>query len=261
VVLKNVSKKYVVRSDKPLFAERFGSFGKKEEYWALKEVNLSIKSGERIGIFGDNGAGKTTLLKIISGITMPTEGTVRTFGKVVSIIDIAAGFNPEISGRNNMFLNGLLLDMSRSEIHSKMNQIIDFSELGDFIDQPLYTYSSGMILRLGFSIAIHSNPQILILDENIVVGDQDFQKKLYDEVELLFAQGMTIIFSSHLLPALKRLCTTFIWMEKGKVKKIGNEEIVREYRNNRKAVFQEKIPSQQYGLLYLICISCYPWEQ
>ena len=234
VWLKRVSKRYFLRN----------SFDKKP-FFALQNLNLKIKKGEKVAILGDNGAGKTTLLKLIAGIAESSSGEVQTFGKVVSLIDITAGFHQEFSGRENIYLNAVLLGLRPREVKSLEQEIIDFAGLAEFIDQAIYTYSSGMVLRLGFAIAIHAKPDILILDEGIIVGDQDFQKKAYDSVEEIFAQGKTIILSSHMLPLLKRLCQRFIWLEHGKIMMDGGQEVLLEYKKNRASLQLEKTPSNQ----------------
>ena len=230
--IENASKRYFLRSAKAK---------KKETFFALKDINIKIFKGEKVAILGDNGAGKTTLLKVMTGIAEPTCGKVNSIGKLVSLIDITAGFHPEFSGRENIYFNGILLGMNLSSIKKLEQEIINFSGIEKFIDQALYTYSSGMVLRLGFSIAIHSDPDILILDEEVVVGDQDFQKKAYDEIEKIFAEGKTIVVCSHVLPLLSRLCERFIWLDKGKVKMDGGKEVVIEYKKNRSKLDIEKI--------------------
>ena len=191
-ILKNVSKRYFIHHEKPTLVEKF-TIKKNETFYALKNINLTINRGERVGIVGPNGSGKTTLLKIITGITTPTEGTVTTFGKVVSLIDLQAGFNPDLNGEQNIFLSGMLLGMRKKEIVQKLQSIIDFADIHQFIDTPMFTYSSGMMLRLGFSIAVHSDPDILLLDETITVGDQNFQAKSLKKIQEFFKQDKTIV--------------------------------------------------------------------
>jgi ABC-2 type transport system ATP-binding protein len=215
--LSNVSKKYMVTHEKPTLVEdvnRMLRFQKREEYWALKDVNLKIYKGEKIGFFGANGAGKTTLLKIIAGISSPTTGAVKTKGRIISLIDLAAGFHPDLTGQENIFLNGLIVGMSKQEIKSRFGQIIDFAGLGDFITAPLYTYSNGMKLRLGFSIAIHAKPKILLLDEVMNTGDEDFQKKSMRAIEEMFNNDVTLILVSHFIEHLKKYCDRLIEVSK-----------------------------------------------
>ena len=197
VELINVAKKYTIHHEKPTLAENIFSRKKKEEFWALKDINLIIKKGERIGIIGPNGSGKTTLLKIIAGITFPSVGTMTVNGKIISLIGLEAGFHPELTGEENIYLNGLLVGMSKKEIRSKMMKITKFANIGSFIDAPFYTYSLGMRLRLGFSIAVHTNLNIIVLDETVVVGDKKFREKSVKKINELFRAGKTVIFVSH----------------------------------------------------------------
>lgn len=234
ISIKEVSKRYFLRNS-----------SNQKPFLALQNINLKIKKGEKLAILGDNGAGKTTLLKIIAGISKPSSGQIKTQGKVVSLIDITAGFHQEFSGRENIYLNAILLGLRPKEVRNLEQQIINFAGLAEFIDQAIYTYSSGMVLRLGFAIAIHAKPDVLILDEGIIVGDQDFQKKAYDSVEETFAQGKTIILSSHMLPLLKRLCQRFVWLERGQIMMDGGQEVLLEYKKHRASLQLEKTPSNQ----------------
>lgn len=196
IKLTGVSKKYTIHHEKPTLVERFVK-GKDEEFWALKNINLTVRKGERIGIVGPNGSGKTTLLKIIAGITTPTKGTIETHGRIVSLIDLEAGFHPELTGEQNIYLNGMLLDMTKKEIEKKIEQIIAFADIGRFIDVPLFSYSSGLRLRLGFSIALFSDPKIILLDEGLAVGDADFRKKSHKAMNALQKKGITLLISTH----------------------------------------------------------------
>lgn len=224
VSLQAVSKRYFVRQEKPTLVEQLLLMRKKKEFLALKKIHLEIKKGERVGIFGPNGSGKTTILKIISGITQPSEGKVNVKGRVVSLIDLEAGFHPDLSGYENIFLNGLIIGMSKKTILKKMNSIISFAGLKAFINAPLFTYSSGMKLRLGFSIAIHSNPDILVVDENINTGDDAFQKKAERKMRALFNSGKTVLLVTHWFEYLQKNCDRIVFLEKGR---IVNEKIIR----------------------------------
>ena len=221
VRLSRVSKKYVLHHEKPTLVENIFSKNKPEEFWALKNINLNIYKGERIGIVGPNGSGKTTLLEIIAGISVPTEGSVVTQGKVSSLIGINAGFNPDLTGEENLYLNALLTGMSRKEIDQKFKQIATFSEVGDFLDAPLYTYSSGMKLRLGFSIAIHTDPSVLLIDEVFSVGDEYFKKKSQGKIKELINKGCTLIVVSHNLYLLKDYCKRVVVLQSGKIVRDG----------------------------------------
>jgi ABC-type polysaccharide/polyol phosphate transport system ATPase subunit len=209
IKLTNISKQYTIHHEKPTLVEKFYK-GKEEKFWALKNINLTIRKGERIGIFGPNGSGKTTLLKIIAGITSPTSGKVVTNGKIVSLIDLEAGFHPDLSGYRNIFLNGMLLGMKMAEIEKAVVHIIKFADIKQFIDAPLFTYSQGMKLRLGFSIAIHSKPDILILDEGLAVGDAEFSRKSKNKLLNMFKENKTILVVSHWMEFLKQRCNRII---------------------------------------------------
>ncbi|MCH7951733.1 ABC transporter ATP-binding protein [Patescibacteria group bacterium] len=217
VQLSNVSKRYTLHHEKPTLIENILARRNSEKFWALKNIDLAIKKGERIGIIGPNGSGKTTLLKIISGITTPTTGTVETSGKLVSLIELEAGFHSDLTGEENITLNGLLMGMNKNEIRRRMKDIITFANIGSFIDSPFYTYSSGMALRLGFSIAVHVNPDILVLDENLAVGDQEFKKKSLRKIEQFFKEKKTVILVSQWFDFVEKYCTRVILLKKGKV--------------------------------------------
>lgn len=169
----------------------------KDEFWALKDVSFSINKGECIGIYGPNGAGKTTILKLIASITFPNKGSVDVKGRIAPLIEVGAGFHPDLTGRENIFMNGTIIGMSIKEVKEKLENIIEFSELGEFIDMPVKKYSSGMYLRLGFSIAIHSSADILLIDEILAVGDESFQKKCIEKIQELKNNQKTIIIVTH----------------------------------------------------------------
>lgn len=215
IQLINVCKRYTIHHEKPTLAEHLLN-RKREEFWALKNINLKIRKGEKLGIVGPNGSGKTTLLKIIAGITSPSSGNVLTSGKIVSLIDLEAGFHPDLTGIENIFLNGMLLGMKQNEIKRNLKAIIEFADIGQFIDVPLFTYSEGMKLRLGFSIAINANPEILILDESLSAGDDNFQKKSLTKIQDFFNQGKTILVVSHWWDFIKKNCDTIVNLKKGR---------------------------------------------
>lgn len=190
--------------------------GLNEEFWALKDVNFEIRQGDRVGIIGRNGAGKSTLLKILSRITDPTKGRVEINGRVASLLEVGTGFHPELTGRENIFLNGAILGMSRAEIKSKFDEIVAFAEVEQFLDTPVKRYSSGMYVRLAFAVAAHLEPDILIVDEVLAVGDAQFQKKCLGKMqEVSNNDGRTVIFVSHNIGAIKSLCNTSIILHKG----------------------------------------------
>ena len=201
-----------------------------EEFWALKEVDFEIKQGDRVGIIGRNGAGKSTLLKILSRITEPTAGRVKIAGRVASLLEVGTGFHPELTGRENIFLNGAILGMSRADIKKKFDEIVDFAEVEKFLDTPVKRYSSGMYVRLAFSVAAHLEPEILVVDEVLAVGDAQFQKKCLGKMEDIGREGRTVLFVSHNIAAIQKLCERAILLEKGEIRKKGGvDEVVSEY--------------------------------
>ncbi len=192
-----------------------------EDFWALKDVSFDVPQGEVVGIIGRNGAGKSTLLKVLSRITEPTSGSVRIRGRVASLLEVGTGFHQELTGRENIFLNGAILGMSRAEIVRKFDEIVAFSEVEKFLDTPVKRYSSGMYVRLAFAVAAHLEPEILIVDEVLAVGDAEFQKKCLGKMGEVSKAGRTVLFVSHNMAATRALCSTAIWMEKGAVKEVG----------------------------------------
>lgn len=188
-----------------------------QEFWALKDITFELQKGERLGILGFNGAGKSTLLKVIAGVLKPTEGTVKKKGKIVPLLELGAGFDKQYTGAENIFLYGAVLGYSKEFIQEKYDEIVEFSELGDFINVPLKNYSSGMKARLGFAIATVVEPDILILDEVLSVGDAKFRKKSEKKIKSMFDKGVTVLFVSHSLEQVKRLCDKAILLEHGKV--------------------------------------------
>jgi lipopolysaccharide transport system ATP-binding protein len=190
-------------------------------FWALRNVSLELKKGEVLGLIGRNGAGKTTLLKILSRVTQPTEGFAEIRGRVGSLLEVGTGFHPELTGRENTFLNGAILGMGKKEIARKFDEIVEFAEVADFIDTPLKHYSSGMQMRLAFAIAAHFEPQILLVDEVLAVGDVAFQKKCLGKMGEVAQAGRTIILVSHQMNQIRRLCEKVVWMDGGTVRKIG----------------------------------------
>ena len=219
--LIGVSKRYTLHHEKPTLVEYIFLRKKEEEFWALNNINLTICKGEQIGLIGPNGSGKTTLLETIVGITTPTQGSVTTKGKIVSLIDLEAGFHPDLTGEENILLNGMMIGMSKKEIVYSFNDIVDFAELGKFIDTPLYMYSQGMKLRLGFSILAYSNPDIVLLDEGIGVGDSNFYKKSLERIKSFLKEKKTVIIATHNHYFIKESCNRIIWLDKGAVIKDG----------------------------------------
>lgn len=243
ITVENLSKKYIIGHQKP---ERYASLrdvlsdGAKrfthklchpfaapesdpahEEFWALDDVSFDIQQGDRVGIIGRNGAGKSTLLKILSRITEPTRGQINIKGRVASLLEVGTGFHPELTGRENIFLNGAILGMSKAEIKRKFDEIVAFAEIEKFLDTPVKRYSSGMYVRLAFAVAAHLEPEILIVDEVLAVGDAQFQKKCLGKMEEVGAEGRTVLFVSHSLPMVSSLCTKGILLSAGQVVKTG----------------------------------------
>lgn len=191
------------------------------EFWAIGGVSLEVRRGEVVGIVGRNGSGKSTLLKAICGIVNPTSGVVQTNGRIAALLELGAGFNPEFSGRENVYLNAAILGLSREEIESCFDEIQLFANIGDFIDEPIKTYSSGMFVRLAFAVAAHINPDILVIDEALSVGDIAFQNKCIERITRMVAQGVTILFVTHDLGTLQLLCSRVAWMDSGRIREIG----------------------------------------
>jgi lipopolysaccharide transport system ATP-binding protein len=194
-----------------------------EEFWALKDVSFDVNQGDRIGIIGRNGAGKSTLLKILSRITEPTEGRVRIKGRVASLLEVGTGFHPELTGRENIFLNGAILGMTKAEIGRKFDEIVSFAEVEKFLDTPVKRYSSGMYVRLAFAVAAHLDPEILLVDEVLAVGDTQFQKKCLGKMEQAGREGRTVLFISHNMNAVSSLCNKGLHLEKGKLLRCDND--------------------------------------
>lgn len=238
IEINNVSKKYRIGIKQPYYSLRdtltntiispfknlsFKPKDKnklaKDEFWALKNISFKVMPGEVLGIIGRNGAGKSTLLKILSQITPPTSGEIKLRGRVASLLEVGTGFHPELTGRENIFLNGAILGMSQSEIKKKFEEIVEFAEISQFLDTPVKHYSSGMYTRLAFAIAAHLEPEILLIDEVLAVGDAQFQKKCLGKMGEISKQGRTVLFVSHNLSSIERLCSRAILLEDGRNKK------------------------------------------
>lgn len=234
--VKNVYKKFNVYYDRAnTLKERllfWNRNSRKEEREILKDISLQIKKGEVVGLIGVNGSGKSTLLKLMTKIIYPNKGSIETKGKLTSLLELGAGFHPDFSGRENIYFNASIFGLTRKEIDNKLDQIIEFSELGDFIDNPVRTYSSGMYMRLAFSVAINVNAEILLVDEILSVGDEHFQEKCFKKIEELKENGVTIVFVTHGMGSVKRFCTRAVWLHKGQIKMDGNtKEVIDAYVN------------------------------
>lgn len=235
ITFDQVSKRYLIRNQKSYLVHDVGkriAFRKRkpEEFWALRDANLTIRQGESVAFIGGNGAGKSTLLRLVAGTLFPTNGHIHVRGRIGALLELGAGFHPDLSGRENIYLNASLLGMQREEIEAYYSQIVAFSELGDFIDAPLRTYSSGMYVRLGFSVAIHIKPDILIVDEALAVGDRHFQSKCKEKISQLRQSNVTFLFVSHSPELVKSTCQQAIWLDHGKIRAAGPvEELLPEY--------------------------------
>lgn len=218
IVLEQVSKRYRIGTRLTNFRDLFTdrkSRANEKYHWAVKDVNFILKPSEALGIIGPNGAGKTTLLKILSHVTKPTTGNIQVNGRLSALIELGAGFHPDLPGRDNIFLNGTILGMRRSEIKTRFDEIVDFAGIGDYLDTPVKRYSSGMYARLGFAIAAHVDPQILLVDEVLAVGDYAFQQRCYARMDELRAQGTSLILVSHNMEAIRRVCEKGLVMYRG----------------------------------------------
>ncbi len=203
----------------------------KNEFWALKNIDFKIKQGEVVGFIGANGAGKSTLLKVVAGVMKPTEGTVNVYGNICPMIELGAGFDPQLTARENIYLNGAVMGYSKELIDSKFDDIVNFSELSEFLEVPVQNFSSGMVARLAFSIATIVEPEILIVDEILSVGDLAFQNKSEAKMLSMINGGTTVLFVSHSIEQIKKLCNRVVWTEKSKIRNIGGKELCDEYKN------------------------------
>lgn len=221
IAVTNVSKRFTVRKDSSL-KERVVTLGRggrrhKQDFWALSDVTLDIRAGITIGLIGHNGSGKSTLLKVIGGIIQPTSGTVRQRGRIAALLELGAGFHPDLTGRENVYLNASVLGLTNEETTAQFDAILEFSGIGDFIDTQIKFYSSGMYVRLAFSIAVHTDPDILLVDEVLAVGDEQFQRKCLDKIKEFQAEGRTIIIVSHALDQIESLCDRVVVMNRGQM--------------------------------------------
>lgn len=230
---------------------------RKDEFWALREVSFEIQRGELLGIIGPNGAGKTTLLKLLSGLIKPDRGSIIINGKIQALIALGAGFNPILTGRENIFVNGAILGMSKKDLDSQLDEIIDFSEIGKFIDMPVQSYSSGMKVRLGFAIAVNLKPDILIVDEVLAVGDAAFRRKARQKMMKLLYSGISVIFVSHNMPLVASLTSRCIYLESGKVLTIGpSDEVISLYLQHsiNKGVIEDHLGEGNYMCMAYIAV-------
>lgn len=218
IVFENVTKEYTLyKSDADRFKALFLKPRNAKKHLALKDVSLRIRQGESVGIIGDNGAGKSTMLKMITGVTFPTEGKVDVKGKVAALLELTAGFSLEMTGRENIYLKGYILGLKDEEISKIEEDIIEFAQLGDYIDQPVRTYSSGMKMRLGFAINVNIDPDIMVIDEALSVGDKSFKKKCKNKIAEIIKSGKTVLYVSHSMEGVREICPRAIYLKKGKI--------------------------------------------
>lgn len=233
IEIENLTKKFKLFYDKPCtLKERLVFWNKKksEDRIVLQDINLKIKKGETVALIGINGSGKSTLLKLMTKIIYPTKGKIKTNGKLTSLLELGAGFHPDFTGRENIYFNASIFGLTKKEIDNRLEDIIEFSELKDFIDNPVRTYSSGMYMRLAFSVAINVDAEILLIDEILAVGDQHFQEKCFNKLEELKDSNKTIVIVTHSLDAVKQLCTRAVWLNNGKLKMDGKpNKVIEQY--------------------------------
>lgn len=235
IEVKNVSMKFNLGIEKGFSLKQgfVDMFKKKEklnnDFWALKNVNFDVEKGEVVGFVGSNGAGKSTLLKVIAGVMKPTKGKVSVYGNICPMIELGAGFDSQLTARENIYLNGAVMGYSKEFINSKFDEIVSFSELSEFLDVPIQNFSSGMIARLAFSIATVVDPEILIVDEILSVGDMAFQKKSEEKMLNMINGGTTVLFVSHSIDQIRNMCNKVVWIEKGEVQAIGGKEVCDKY--------------------------------
>ncbi len=235
IEVQSVWKKFSLYKDKrPTLKETllFRGRSHREDFWVLKDINLKIEQGATVGLVGQNGSGKSTLLKLMTKILYPTSGTITVKGKVSSLLELGAGFHPDFTGRENIYMNASVFGLTRREIEQRINQIIDFSELEEFIDSPVRNFSSGMYMRLAFAVAINLRPDILLIDEILSVGDTAFQKKCLDKISEFQQQGVTIVLVSHDLKTIAKLCNLVVWLKQGEISEIGpTQQVLDAYKH------------------------------
>jgi ABC-type polysaccharide/polyol phosphate transport system ATPase subunit len=249
IIVDDVSKRF------RLYKERSSSLKERvtalrrsvyDEYWALKNVSFAVPRGSTFGLIGHNGSGKSTLLRLMAGIHRPTGGKVHVDGRVSALLELGAGFHPDLTGRENIYLNGSILGLNRKTINAKIEEIVEFAGLGEFIDTPVKIYSSGMFVRLGFSVAVHVDPDILIIDEVIAVGDEDFQRRCFDHLYRLRSNGATIVMVTHSLNLVQQMCDNAAWLDHGELKALGAApDVVHHYLDQVNVVEAERIGSHE----------------
>lgn len=238
IIVDDLSKRYWLHGSAPstfqqALTQMFGALRRGTPFWALRDVSFVIKAGESVGIIGRNGAGKSTLLRLICGLGRPTTGYASVTGRVAALLELGVGFHPHLTGRENVYVSAVVAGLSRGEVKERFDSIVDFAEIREFIDQPLRTYSSGMKMRLAFAIAMHVDPQILIVDEALAVGDAAFQQKCVERIAEFRRAGVTLVLVSHDLHLLQRFCTRALWFHKGQLMMDGPvTDVVDTYTGN-----------------------------
>lgn len=251
ISIRNISKEYTLGKTNSTLREALTSLfrstaSQEDSFWALSDVSFDVAVGESVGIIGQNGAGKSTLLKILSKITQPSDGEVVIQGNVASLLEVGTGFHPELTGRENIYLNGSILGMSRKEIDAKFDEIVAFSGVERFLDTPVKRYSSGMYVRLAFAVAAHLEPEILIVDEVLSVGDAEFQRKCLGKMGDVTSSGRTVLFVSHNMEAVRKMCNRTVWLEGGKVRMIGpSQEVIDAHLSELKQNAEQKEPGDR----------------
>ena len=256
IELEGVCKRFLLRADRPrsfqdLFLRTLGRPGRQrvEEFWAVRDLTCQVQKGEALGVIGENGSGKSTLLKLVARILEPTRGHIRVQGRVSALLELGAGFHPDLTGRENIFLNGSILGLSRAEIARRYAEIVEFAELERFIDVPVKHYSSGMYVRLGFAVATSLAPDVLLIDEILAVGDQAFQSKCLDRIREMRAQGVTILFVSHDLEAVRSLCDRAIWLDQGTPRAAGlTAQVIDAYLDKVAAIQEAQLDGERQAL-------------
>jgi lipopolysaccharide transport system ATP-binding protein len=250
ILVEEVSKRYWLKQGKPqTFQQALGQMAglvkHSKPFWALRDVSLGVEQGEAVGLIGHNGAGKSTLLRLICGLGRPTSGRVQVEGRVAALLELGVGFHPQLTGRESLYVSGVMSGLCRAEVEARYQEIVDFAGIEEFIDQPLRTYSSGMQMRLGFSVAMHVDPDVLIVDEALAVGDAQFQQKCLDRIESFRRAEKTLLFVSHDMLTINRFCNRAIWLEHGQVQADGPAKQVTEAYQMRAV---EAVPAQKESL-------------
>lgn len=239
IIFENVSKEFKlsklpIRSLQEMFVQLFnGEMRGLHRFWALKDTSFTINAGETVGILGPNGSGKSTILKLISRIIYPTMGKITVTGRLSALLELGAGFHPDLTGRENVFLNGSILGLNRQDMQKRFDSIVAFADIGEFLDVPIRNYSSGMQMRLGFSVAVHVEPEVILIDEVLAVGDYNFQLKCLDRIRQMQEQGVTILFVAHDFERVKNLCERAIWLENGMLQAQGSVDDIVEGMKER----------------------------